>query len=94
MKTYYVDILTNRSGTHYIGVTNSLLRRLAEHRSGTVPGFTSRYKIDRLVYFEETNDVSVAIQREKQIKAWTRKKRIDLTNSLNPRLEDLSSGWF
>ena len=93
MRTYYVYILTNRSGTLYTGVTNDLMRRLQEHRMGK-SAFTSRYKIDRAMYFEETNDVRVAIEREKQVKAWIRKKRIDLIASMNPKWRDLSEGWF
>ncbi len=68
MKRYCVYIMTNRTGTLYVGVTNNLQRRVWEHRNRLVPDFTSRYAIDRLVYAEETNDVTVAIQREKEIK--------------------------
>ena len=93
-RNYYVYILTNRSGTLYTGVTNNLMRRLTEHKRGVTPGFATRYRIDRLVYFEETTDVHAALQREKQIKAWTRKKRIDLINSMNPTWRELSEDWF
>jgi putative endonuclease len=73
MRTYYVYIVTNRSGTLYIGVTNDLERRMLEHKAGLVPlSFSSRYKTDRLVYFEEGSDVQAAIAREKQLKGWTR----------------------
>jgi len=92
--TYYVYIMTHRSGTLYTGVTNDLFRRVQEHRDGRAGSFTSRYGITRLVYVEDTDDVGAALQREKQIKAWTRKKRIDLINSLNAKWEDLSEGWF
>ena len=92
-RTYYVYIMTNRSGTLYAGVTNDLVRRISEHKTALSPGFTKRYRIDRLVYFEETNDIHAALAREKQVKAWTRKKRIDLINSLNPRWRDLSEDW-
>ena len=92
-RTYYVYIMTNRSGTLYTGVTNDLVRRISEHKTALSPAFTKRYRIDRLVYFEETNDIHAALAREKQVKAWTRKKRIDLINSLNPRWRDLSEDW-
>ena len=87
---YYVCILTNRSGTLYTGMTSNLERRVDEHKQHVVPGFTSRYNIDRLVYFEQTMDVYAAKERERQIKAWTRSKRIELINSTNPRWLDLS----
>ena len=93
MKNYYVYILTNRSGTLYTGVTNDLERRLVEHRSGAPGSFTSRYKVDRLVFFEATEDVRDAIAREKQIKGWTRKRKIELIAAMNPRWRDLSEDW-
>jgi len=68
MNQYYVYIMTNASGTLYTGITNNLMVRVWQHRSGVVPGFTSKYNISRLVYFEDTNDVVSAIEREKQIK--------------------------
>jgi putative endonuclease len=94
MATYYVYILTNRSGTLYTGMTGDLHRRVYQHKTHSIPGFTSRYKINRLVYFEETNDVRVALEREKQVKAWTRKKRIALIATMNPRWLDLSEDWY
>ena len=75
MKQYYVYIMTNRSRTLYTGVTNELERRVYEHRNHLVPGFTSKYNITRLVYFEDTPDVLSAIAREKQIKGWLRAKK-------------------
>jgi putative endonuclease len=93
-RAYFVYIMTNRSQTLYIGVTNDIARRVLGHRS-RIPGtFTGRYHLDRLVYVEETNDVVAAIEREKQLKGWTRKKKMDLISSVNPRWEDLSEGWF
>jgi putative endonuclease len=71
-RAYYVYILTNRSRTLYTGVTSDLVRRMEQHKRGSVPGFASKYKLDRLIYFEETNDVFAALEREKQIKAWRR----------------------
>ena len=75
MKQYYVYIMTNRSGTLYIGVTNDLARRVYEHKNKLIPGFTAKYNITKLVYFETTTDVRTAIAREKQIKGWLRAKK-------------------
>jgi putative endonuclease len=90
VRNYYVYILTNRSGTLYIGVTNNLERRLEEHRAGKAGSFTARYKIDRLVYYEETGSVHSAIEREKQLKGWTRQRKIALIAQANPKWRDLS----
>jgi putative endonuclease len=88
--TYYVYILASkRNGTLYTGVTNNLLRRVSEHKSGAVDGFTKKYEVDKLVYFESTNDVRVAITREKQIKKWLRKWKIKLIEAQNPEWKDL-----
>jgi putative endonuclease len=87
---YYVYILTNVNNTVlYTGVTNNLKRRIFEHRQGYGSVFTKRYNIYKLVYYEYTQDVTSAIQREKQIKAGSRRKKIDLINSLNPDWRDL-----
>ena len=95
MKQYYVYFLTNfTNSVVYTGVTNDLLRRVYEHRQKLIPGFTNRYQVWKLVHYEATGDVESAIAREKQIKGWTRKKRIDLINSMNPRWLDLSEGWY
>jgi putative endonuclease len=91
-RSYCVYILTNRTGTLYIGVTNDLSRRLWEHRSGIVPGFTAAYGLDRLIYFESFDRVEEAISREKQIKRWRREKKVDLIATLNPDWKDLSRG--
>ena len=90
MKTYYVYILTNYSKTLYTGVTNDLQRRIYQHKNKTIPGFTSKYKINRLVYYETFNDIRQAIAREKQIKGWLREKKIALIESVNPMWKDLS----
>ena len=82
--------MTNKSGTLYTGVTNNLERRIYEHKHHLVNGFTKKYKIGKLVYFEETNDINAAISREKQIKGWLRKKKIALIESMNPGWKDLS----
>ena len=91
---YCVYILTNRYNTVlYIGVTNDLVRRLYEHKHNLVPGFTSKYRVHKLVYFETTNDVRAAIEREKQLKGWTRNKKNALIAKANPNWIDPSSQW-
>lgn len=85
--------MTNRVNTVlYTGVTNNLLRRVHEHKTNTVKGFTSRYKLHKLVFFEVTNDVNAAIRREKQIKGGSRQKKIEIINAMNPEWRDLSEG--
>src|SRR5689334_23922578 len=93
-KWFYVYIMTNRSKTLYVGITSGLVKRALQHRNGVFEGFTSRYKIDRLVYWEKFKSVTVAIAREKQLKGWTRVKKIQLIVGMNPTWEDLSAGWF
>ena len=92
MKRYCVYILTSKTGTLYIGVTNDLQRRIYEHKYGLIEGFTKRYNVTRLVYYEETPEVNEAITREKEIKTWRRSKKLDLIKSLNPEWKDLSGG--
>jgi putative endonuclease len=92
-KSYYVYIMTNESDTLYTGVTNDLTKRVYQHKNKLLPGFTTKYNITRLVYFEETNDVQTALAREKQIKGWLRKKKIALIQSVNPKWKDLSADW-
>ena len=94
MKQYYVYIMTNRSKTLYTGVTDDLARRVYEHKNKLVKGFSQKYNIARLVYYEITSDVHAAIQREKQIKGWLRKRKIALIEAANPEWEDLSEGWY
>jgi putative endonuclease len=93
-KQYYVYILTNKSGTLYTGVTNNLVRRVFEHKNQMVDGFTKRYNLKYLVYYEATDDVHSAIAREKQIKGWLRAKKLQLINSLNPAWKDLSEEFL
>jgi putative endonuclease len=93
-KEYYVYIMTNKSKTLYTGVTNDLVRRVYEHKSKIISGFTSRYNITKLVYFEAEDNINVAIAREKQIKGWLRAKKIALIESINPNWKDLSEDWF
>ncbi len=90
---YYVYIMTNRAGTLYTGMTNNLERRVLEHRQGSTTGFARRYKTDRLVFYEETADVGAAIVREKQIKGWLRRKKVELVDSMNPLWVDLAEEW-
>ena len=87
---YYVYIVSSGSGTLYIGMTNSLDRRILEHKSGEVEGFSSQYHCDRLLYYETFDDVHKAIGREKQLKGWRRAKKIALIESMNPRWADLA----
>ena len=94
MKQYYVYIMTNKSRTLYIGVTNDLMRRVYAHKQKLVEGFTEKYNITRLVYYEVTNDIHAAIAWEKQIKGWLWSKKIALIESMNPEWKDLSAGWF
>ncbi len=90
MKSYYVYILASkRNGTLYIGVTNDLIRRVYEHKQGLVEGFTKKYNVHQLVFFEETNDVESAITREKQMKKWNRQWKIELIEKQNPGWKDL-----
>ena len=87
---YFVYIVASRSGTLYIGMTNSLDRRVLQHKSGEIEGFSSKYHCDRLVYYESFDDVNIAIGREKQLKGWRREKKIALIESMNPRWADLA----
>jgi putative endonuclease len=93
-KTYYVYILTNKSGTLYAGVTGNLRERIWQHKSGLVAGFSKRYNITKLIYYECFSDVNSAIAREKQIKGWVRRRKLDLIASVNPEWDDLSADWY
>jgi putative endonuclease len=94
-KTYYVYILTNQSNrVLYVGVTNSIERRLYEHKTKLNKGFTAKYNLNKLVYIEETDDVGWAIGREKQIKGGSRLDKIDLINKENPLWDDLAKDWL
>jgi putative endonuclease len=93
MRSYYVYIMMNRSGVPYTGFCNDLERRTAEHREG-LSGFTGRYRLVKLVYYEVTDDVWAAIRREKQLKGWTRKKKAALIRSMNPAMKDLAPELF
>jgi len=91
-KTYYVYIMTNQSRTLYIGVANNLKKRVYQHKSGLIEGFTHRYNIDTLVYVETFSSVHSAIAREKQIKRWRREKKLQLIARENPEWRDLRDG--
>jgi putative endonuclease len=92
-RTYYVYIVACNSRRLYIGVTNNLVRRIWEHKRKLVKGFTARYNLDQLVYYESTSDVRVAIEREKQLKNWPRRRKLALVESVNPAWRDLSDEW-
>jgi len=95
MKYYYVYILASkRRGTLYIGVTNDLIRRMYEHKNGLHEGFTKKYKVYNLVYFQQCENVEPVIQREKQLKAWHREWKIRLIEETNPAWKDLSNTLF
>ncbi len=90
MKTYYVYILASkRNGTLYVGVTNDLIRRVYEHKHDLIGGFTAKYKVHTLVYYEHTSDIRSAIEREKRLKKWRREWKIKLIESMNPQWHDL-----
>ena len=94
MKHSYVYILTNwNNRVMYVGVTSDLYKRLYEHKAQLADGFTKRYNVHKLVYYEQTEDVNAAIAREKQIKGWLRKRKDQLVESMNPAWEDLSEKW-
>ncbi|MBE6562445.1 MAG: GIY-YIG nuclease family protein [Ruminococcaceae bacterium] len=94
MNNYYVYILSNWNGNVlYIGVTNDLKRRLYEHKNKITEGFTQKYNVNKLVYFETTSDVNIAINREKQLKGWKREKKNRLIESVNPKWIDISETW-
>ena len=93
MKQFYVYIMTNKSKTLYVGVTNNLQRRVYEHKNKMIKSFTSKYNISKVVYFKVFNDIESAKKREKQIKGWLRKKKIELIESMNPDWKDLSEEW-
>ena len=90
MSQYYVYIMASQSGVLYIGVTNDLNRRVGEHKEGLISGFTKRYKVNRLVYYESMGEVKDAIAREKQIKRWRREKKVSLIETTNSEWNDLA----
>ena len=91
---YYVYILTNWANkVLYTGVTNNLERRMYEHKNKLVQGFTEKFNVNKLVYFDSTKDIKAAIAREKQIKGWIRQKKIGLIEEMNPQWKDLAEDW-
>ena len=93
--SYYVYIMSNQNDTTlYVGMTNNIERRLEEHKSGLIKGFTQRYNCNKLVYFECYSDVNQTIEREKQIKKWRREKKDWLIKTINPDLNDLCDGFL
>jgi putative endonuclease len=94
MNTYYVYMMSNTNRGIYIGFTNDLRRRVYEHKQGLVEGFTQKYQMHRLVYFEETGDVRAAIEREKRLKWWPRRWKAKLIESTNPEWKDLAADWY
>ena len=84
----------SKTGTLYVGMTSDIKRRVYEHKSHLIPGFTNKYNIERLLYFDTISDPASAINREKQIKTWRREKKVALIDSVNPSWEDLSEDWY
>ncbi len=94
-KSYSVYVMTNkRNGTLYVGVSGRLLERVRDHKNGTQKGFTKRYQLNQLVYFETFDGVNNAIRREKQLKNGSRRKKLQLIESMNPDWADLSAEWY
>ncbi len=91
---YYVYIMTNKSGTLYIGMTNDIKKRVFEHKNNLIEGFTPKYNMTRLVYFEAFSDLCSAITREKSLDGWLRNKIVELIKTTNPDWEDLSRDWY
>ena len=91
---YYVYIMTNKSGTLYVGMTDNIKKRVYDHKNKLVEGFTKKYNINKLIYFETFGDIYSAIAREKTIKGWLRKKKIELIRATNPSWTDLSQDWY
>jgi len=92
--SYYIYIMASLKKVLYTGITNDLQIRVKQHKMGQGSIFTKKYNVNRLVWYEETNDVMIAIEWEKKIKGWSRQKKIDLIENENPEWKDLSIGWF
>jgi putative endonuclease len=93
-RIFHVYILSNISKMPYIGVTNNLERRILEHKNKLIPGFSQKYNLHRLVYFESFGDIRDAIVREKQLKGWLRVRKVELIKLKNPNWDDLAADWF
>ena len=94
IRSYWVYIMASRSRVLYVGVTNDLVRRVNEHKQSLVPGFTQKYRVIRLVYFEQFGDIGDAIAREKQIKGWVRARKLALVEGRNAAWADLAHNWL
>jgi len=94
MREYYVYIMSSQSRTLYTGMTSDLEQRVLQHKLRTFDGFTNRYKVTRLVWFETFNDVNQAIEAEKTIKGWRRSKKVEMIEEHNSRWEDLAADWY
>ena len=93
-KTYYVYITASRTKVLYTGVTSDLTGRIIQHKEKSLNGFTKKYNVSRLVWYNETNDIQTALEWEKKIKGWSRKKKIDMIEKNNPQWQDLSAVWL
>ena len=94
MKTFYVYIMGSASNTLYTGMTNDITKRVYQHKNHLIQGFTQKYNVIRLLYFETFRSPSSAINREKQIKKWRRQKKLKLIQSTNPNHDDLAKDWY
>ena len=94
MKTYCVYIMASESGVLYVGITNDIERRVLEHKKKAIPGFSAKYNVKKLVYYELFRDVRAAIAREKEFKGWLRRRKVALIESRNPKWRDLSPAWM
>ena len=93
-KAYYVYITASRTKVLYTGVTSDLTGRIIQHKNKRLSGFTKKYNVSRLVWYNETNDIHTALEWEKKIKGWSRKKKIDMIEKNNPKWQDLSAAWL
>ena len=93
-RRYYVYVMANLARTLYVGVTNDIQRRVFQHKQRQFAGFTAKYGLTRLVYFEETDRIQAALAREKQLKSWLRQRKIEQIESVNPAWGDLAAGWY
>ena len=93
-KAYFVYITANRTKVLYTGVTSDLTGRIIQHKDKRLDGFTKKYNVSRLVWYDETNDIQTALGWEKKIKGWSRKKKIDMIEKNNPQWQDLSAAWL
>ncbi|HTA56869.1 MAG TPA: GIY-YIG nuclease family protein [Candidatus Baltobacteraceae bacterium] len=93
-RCYFVYFMSNESKMLYVGVSNDLMKRVFQHKSKRIPGFTQKYNLYKLVYFEQFGDIRAAIAREKEIKGWLRSKKVALIVTENPHWKDLAESWF